>query len=143
MTSLITIRSQVTCSPFVRPDISANSKHSSPSRTYYQSQRSNVFSQRCGPRRLRVCRMALGEEGEQPVPQVDVAKELSQLKKSERNGKSGTRRRADSTDGISSALSRRFGLAGGLAWFGFLAFGVISEQVKTRLEVYNEEQGSK
>ena len=87
--------------------------------------------------------MALGEEGEQPVPKVDVSKELSQLKTSERNGKSGTRRRADSTDGISSALSRRVGLAGGLAWFGFLAFGVISEQVKTRLEVYNEEQGNK
>lgn len=47
---------------------------------------------------------------------------------------------ADSTDWIASSLTRRFGLAGGLAWFGFLAFGVISEQVKTRLEVFQEQQ---
>merc|ERR1719305_2159346 len=48
------------------------------------------------------------------------------------------RRKADSTDAISSALTRRFGLAGGLVWVGVLAFGVISEQVKTRLEVKRE-----
>ncbi|CAI0400494.1 unnamed protein product [Linum tenue] len=42
---------------------------------------------------------------------------------------------ADSTDWIASSLTRRFGLGAGLAWVGFLAAGVISEQVKTRLEV--------
>nr|ABK26897.1 unknown [Picea sitchensis] len=47
---------------------------------------------------------------------------------------------AESTDWIASSLTRRFGLAGGLAWFGFLAFGVISEQVKTRLELSQEQQ---
>ena len=45
------------------------------------------------------------------------------------------RRKAESTDAIATALTRRFGLAGGLAWVGVLAFGVVSEQVKTRLEV--------
>eukprot|EP00890_Picochlorum_soloecismus_P000331 jgi/Picsp_1/1299/NSC_04780-R1_fk506 binding protein len=47
-------------------------------------------------------------------------------------------RRADSTDVIASELTRRFGLAGGLAWLGFLSFGVIGEQVKTRFEVATE-----
>lgn len=50
---------------------------------------------------------------------------------------------ADSTDWIASALTRRFGIGAGLAWVGFLAFGVISEQVKTRLEVYQEESNSR
>ncbi|MCO5569356.1 hypothetical protein L7F22_023068 [Adiantum nelumboides] len=41
----------------------------------------------------------------------------------------------DSTDWVASSLTRRFGLGAGLAWVGFLAFGVISEQIKTRREV--------
>eukprot|EP00250_Pteridium_aquilinum_P004792 c14993_g1_i1 orf=84-839(+) len=49
----------------------------------------------------------------------------------------------DSTDWIASSLTRRFGLGAGLAWAGFLAFGVISEQIKTRTEVYLEEQGTR
>jgi hypothetical protein len=53
------------------------------------------------------------------------------------------KRQADSTDFISSALTRRFGLAGGLAWLGILSFGVISEQVKTRREVFEAEQNTK
>ncbi|KAG0610905.1 hypothetical protein M758_7G100700 [Ceratodon purpureus] len=52
-------------------------------------------------------------------------------------------RAADSTDWISSNLTRRFGLGAGLAWVGVLAFGVISEQVKTRNEVFREEQGTR
>lgn len=52
-------------------------------------------------------------------------------------------RTADSTDWISSNLTRRFGLGAGLAWFGVLAFGVISEQIKTRTEVFQEEQGTR
>ena len=52
-------------------------------------------------------------------------------------------RTADSTDWISSSLTRRFGLGAGLAWVGVLAFGVISEQVKTRNEVFREEQGTR
>eukprot|EP00891_Asterochloris_glomerata_P000357 jgi/Astpho2/357/e_gw1.00010.102.1_t len=53
------------------------------------------------------------------------------------------RRKADSTDFIASGLTRRFGLLGGLAWVGVLTFGVVSEQVKTRLEQAQEEKGGK
>mmetsp|Transcript_18724 Transcript_18724/g.26043 ORF Transcript_18724/g.26043 Transcript_18724/m.26043 type:complete len:274 (+) Transcript_18724:31-852(+) len=45
-------------------------------------------------------------------------------------------------DGIAFALTRRFGLAGGLAWLGFLTFGVVSEQVKTRTEVKAINEGA-
>lgn len=50
-----------------------------------------------------------------------------------RAAESGTqkrRREADSTDWMATQLTRRFGLAGGLAWVGFLAVGVIGEQVR-------------
>jgi hypothetical protein len=43
--------------------------------------------------------------------------------------------KVDSTDWRATSLTRRFGLGAGLAWVGFLAFGVVSEQIKTRLEV--------
>ena len=45
------------------------------------------------------------------------------------------KREAESTDPISTFLTRRFGLAGGLAWLGFLAVGSLGEQLKTRSEV--------
>jgi hypothetical protein len=57
--------------------------------------------------------------------------------------KRSQRRQADSTDWISSQLTRRFGLAGGLAYLGFLTFGVVSEQIKTRLEVAADERGTR
>ncbi|XP_021737245.1 peptidyl-prolyl cis-trans isomerase FKBP17-2, chloroplastic-like [Chenopodium quinoa] len=50
---------------------------------------------------------------------------------------------ADSTDWIASSLTRRFGLGAGLAWVGFLAVGVISEQVKTRFEVSQEQANTR
>lgn len=50
---------------------------------------------------------------------------------------------ADSTDWIASSLTRRFGLGAGLAWAGFLAFGVVSEQVKTRFEVNQQEANTR
>ncbi|THU45932.1 hypothetical protein C4D60_Mb02t23170 [Musa balbisiana] len=50
---------------------------------------------------------------------------------------------AESTDWIASSLTRRFGLGAGLAWVGFLAFGVVSEQIKTRLEVSREQANTK
>lgn len=53
------------------------------------------------------------------------------------------KRRADSTDAVSSFLTRRFGLGGGLFWLGILAVGAIGEQIKTRLEVQNEEESAK
>ncbi|XP_077230487.1 peptidyl-prolyl cis-trans isomerase FKBP17-2, chloroplastic-like [Tasmannia lanceolata] len=49
----------------------------------------------------------------------------------------------DSTDWISSTLTRRFGLGAGLAWAGFLAIGVLSEQIKTRLEASQQEANTK
>eukprot|EP00242_Pyramimonas_sp_CCMP2087_P013803 CAMPEP_0198204944 /NCGR_PEP_ID=MMETSP1445-20131203/8428_1 /TAXON_ID=36898 /ORGANISM="Pyramimonas sp., Strain CCMP2087" /LENGTH=264 /DNA_ID=CAMNT_0043877049 /DNA_START=749 /DNA_END=1543 /DNA_ORIENTATION=+ len=53
------------------------------------------------------------------------------------------RRKADSTDPIASALTRRFGLAGGLVWLGILTFGVVSEQLKTRRENFIAERDTK
>ncbi|XP_058108190.1 peptidyl-prolyl cis-trans isomerase FKBP17-2, chloroplastic [Magnolia sinica] len=49
----------------------------------------------------------------------------------------------ESTDWIASSLTRRFGLGAGLAWAGFLAVGVLSEQIKTRLEVSQQEANTK
>lgn len=51
-------------------------------------------------------------------------------------------RKAESTDPIATFLTRRFGLAGGLAWLGVLTFGVLSEQIKTRMEVSREASNS-
>ncbi|KAF5834570.1 FKBP-type peptidyl-prolyl cis-trans isomerase [Dunaliella salina] len=56
--------------------------------------------------------------------------------------KQATRRQADSTDPVASFLSRRFGLAGGLGWLSVLAIGTLGEQVKTRMEVAEEEKGT-
>ncbi|ONK65420.1 uncharacterized protein A4U43_C07F36910 [Asparagus officinalis] len=50
---------------------------------------------------------------------------------------------AESTDWIASSLTRRFGLGAGLAWVGFLAFGVVSEQIKTRFEASQQEANTK
>ncbi|OMO94942.1 hypothetical protein COLO4_16137 [Corchorus olitorius] len=49
----------------------------------------------------------------------------------------------ETTDWIASSLTRRFGLGAGLAWAGFLAFGVVSEQIKTRLEVSQQEANTR
>ena len=53
------------------------------------------------------------------------------------------RRQAESTDAVATFLTRRFGIAGGLAWLGILTFGVVSEQIKTRLEVKRATEGTK
>jgi FKBP-type peptidyl-prolyl cis-trans isomerase len=53
------------------------------------------------------------------------------------------RRAADSSDPIASAITRRFGLGGGLAWAGILAFGVVSEQIKTRIEQAEESKNTR
>lgn len=79
---------------------------------------------------------------EEVVQEQQEEEQLGQLQ-SEVNKNRRRRRKGDSTDGIASALTRRFGLAGGLAWFGVLAAGVIGEQVKTRLEKRNEEQSTR
>jgi len=53
------------------------------------------------------------------------------------------KRQADSTDAVASFLTRRFGVAGGLAWLGVLTFGVVSEQLKTRQEQAAEAEGTR
>ena len=50
---------------------------------------------------------------------------------------------ADSTDAVATFLTRRFGIAGGLAWLGVLTFGVVSEQLKTRREVREARENTK
>ncbi|CAE5957828.1 unnamed protein product [Arabidopsis arenosa] len=48
------------------------------------------------------------------------------------------KKNVETTDWVASSLTRRFGIGAGLAWAGFLAFGVVSEQIKTRIEVSQE-----
>ncbi|XP_052182226.1 peptidyl-prolyl cis-trans isomerase FKBP17-2, chloroplastic isoform X2 [Diospyros lotus] len=49
----------------------------------------------------------------------------------------------ESTDWIATNLTRRFGLGAGLAWAAFLGFGVLSEQIKTRFEVSQQEANTR
>ena len=67
-----------------------------------------------------------------PAPEVprDVATNADPPKEKKRRV-----RQADSTDAVATFMTRRFGIAGGLAWLGVLTFGVVSEQLKTRREV--------
>ncbi|KAL8193359.1 hypothetical protein R6Q57_026940 [Mikania cordata] len=76
----------------------------------------------------------------QPPPQPPSLTKTSQvpLKEKVQRGVS-----VDSTDWIASSLTRRFGLGAGLAWAGFLAFGVVSEQIKTRFEVTQQEANTR
>ncbi|KAB1212309.1 Peptidyl-prolyl cis-trans isomerase FKBP17-2, chloroplastic [Morella rubra] len=69
--------------------------------------------------------------------QAPVAVQVQKQKPTKRSSTSTTK--VETTDWIASTLTRRFGLGAGLAWAGFLAFGVISEQIKTRLEVSQQE----
>ncbi|KAK9813233.1 hypothetical protein WJX72_011154 [[Myrmecia] bisecta] len=72
-----------------------------------------------------------------------ASQETADLERQRSSQRRSAGRQADSTDWISSQLTRRFGIAGGLAWLGFLTFGVVGEQVKTRLEFAAEKSGTK
>ncbi|KAI3454925.1 hypothetical protein Pfo_011588 [Paulownia fortunei] len=61
----------------------------------------------------------------------------------QRPSKPAPKTTAESTDWIASTLTRRFGIGAGLAWVGFLAVGVVSEQIKTRLEVSQQEASTR
>ncbi|KAM1129722.1 hypothetical protein ACFX13_040187 [Malus domestica] len=63
--------------------------------------------------------------------------------KAEQQKPSKTKTKADSTDWIASTLTRRFGIGAGLAWAAFLTVGVVSEQIKTRLEVSQQESNTR
>ncbi|CAK7349607.1 unnamed protein product [Dovyalis caffra] len=74
-------------------------------------------------------------------PQAPASVEVQQQKPNKPAGTSATK--VDTTDWIASTLTRRFGLGAGLAWAAFLAVGVVSEQVKTRLEVSQQEANTR
>ncbi|CAN8312458.1 unnamed protein product [Cochlearia groenlandica] len=69
-----------------------------------------------------------------PPPSQAVSTASSQQKR---------KKTVESTDWVASSLTRRFGIGAGLGWAGFLAFGVISEQIKTRIEVSQEEANTR
>ncbi|KAK9691509.1 hypothetical protein RND81_09G201500 [Saponaria officinalis] len=72
---------------------------------------------------------------ENPVTPV----ELNTSSKVGKSSKTGGSTNVETTDWIASSLTRRFGLGAGLAWAGFLAVGVLSEQIKTRLEISQQQ----
>ncbi|CAK9139829.1 unnamed protein product [Ilex paraguariensis] len=74
-----------------------------------------------------------------PPPAAAVSVQVEQ----QRPSRTTSSKTVDSTDWIASSLTRRFGLGAGLAWAGFLAFGVLSEQIKTRLEVSQQEANTR
>ena len=106
----------------------------------------------CNPHRstntgiTRFSRVKCSEEAKAPesssgkqqpgVPAVERDDTELEVEAPRRQGKRA--RKADSTDAIATFLTRRFGLAGGLAWLGVLTFGVVSEHLKTRGEVARE-----
>lgn len=85
-------------------------------------------------RQFAVARASADDPKEQQQQQVEEQQQQDQKPK---------RRQADSTDAIASAITRRFGIAGGLAWVAFLTVGTLGEQIKTRLEVAAEQSGAR
>ncbi|KAJ9552601.1 hypothetical protein OSB04_016646 [Centaurea solstitialis] len=77
-----------------------------------------------------------------PLPPSQPPSQPPLQSKSERGGKAKGAS-VDSTDWIASSLTRRFGLGAGLGWAGFLAFGVVSEQIKTRFEVTQQQANTR
>ncbi|KAL3677427.1 hypothetical protein R1sor_027375 [Riccia sorocarpa] len=94
---------------------------------------------------IRASDTSSSEESKTSELGVPAAEETDQKQGQQRRRlqRSSGRVGGESTDWIASSLTRRFGLGAGLAWVGFLAFGVISEQIKTRTEVFLETQGTK
>ncbi|KAJ6392521.1 hypothetical protein OIU84_029092 [Salix udensis] len=73
--------------------------------------------------------------------QQPASVKAQQQKPTKPAGDSATK--VESTDWIASTLTRRFGLGAGLAWAAFLAVGVVSEQIKTRIEVSQQEANTR
>ncbi|KAF7822268.1 peptidyl-prolyl cis-trans isomerase FKBP17-2, chloroplastic [Senna tora] len=86
-----------------------------------------------------------------PPPQSPIPKPPQQLSTESSDIKpvvgssssSSSSSKVDSTDWIATSLTRRFGIGAGLAWVAFLAFGVVSEQVKTRFEVSQQQANTR
>ncbi|TVU45453.1 hypothetical protein EJB05_04940, partial [Eragrostis curvula] len=77
---------------------------------------------------------------QQPQPQQSVQAQQQAAPQARPKRSAGG---ADSTDWVASSLTRRFGIGAGLAWAGFLAVGVVSEQLKTRFEVAQQQANTK
>eukprot|EP00667_Euglena_gracilis_P026455 EG_transcript_31911 len=84
-----------------------------------------------------------GPEEVAAAPSVAPVSSASTAGAADRPAPRAPRVQPESTDAVATFLTRRFGIAGGLAWLGFLLFGVLSEQIKTRLEVRRAEEGTR
>ena len=92
-------------------------------------------------RRHVAARSSADPQTQQETQQQQQPEQQQQQQQQQQRPKA--RRQAESTDAIATFMTRRFGLAGGLAWLGFLAVGTLGEQVKTRLEVAAEQSGAR
>lgn len=77
-------------------------------------------------------------QSQNPTPPQQLNTAAADTAKVQKQKRSTSSSVVESTDWIASSLTRRFGLGAGLAWAGFLAIGVLSEQIKTRFEVSQE-----
>jgi hypothetical protein len=119
----------------------AGSTHRGPA-LKMRSQKFSPFSAHNASRQALCRSQSPDNEDKSPAPPTDSVKDA--LRAAEQSSSSRpSKRQADSTDFIATQLTRRFGIAGGLAWLGFLTFGVVSEQVKTRIEVAEAERETK
>jgi len=106
--------------------------HSTKTAEHYARQIFRKFGQpEISPRhRIRQCRIlcawlsAGSDEPKEHESPASVKQTIDQRQQQNQRKK----RSADSTDFFATTMTRRFGLAGGLAWVGFLTFGVVSEQ---------------
>ncbi|KAG2487051.1 hypothetical protein HYH03_014297 [Edaphochlamys debaryana] len=96
---------------------------------------------RSGPDAKTVDSPARGQPEDSPTSSTDLPSPTSSSDVLSSGIRKTRKRKAESTDAIATFLTRRFGIAGGLAWLGFLAVGSLGEQIKTRLEVASEESG--
>ncbi|KAG2428554.1 hypothetical protein HYH02_014358 [Chlamydomonas schloesseri] len=81
------------------------------------------------------------EAATSPTSSTERASDIISAAKSTTNRTK--KRQAESTDAVATFMTRRFGIAGGLAWLGFLTIGTLGEQIKTRMEVASELSGTK
>lgn len=93
---------------------------------------------------VRRCQIARCTAGDEQAPETETSSAIAEkLEVPGLPSRKPGRRQADSSDPVATFLTRRFGVAGGVAWLALLSFGVISEQVKTRNEVAREASGAR
>mmetsp|Transcript_32770 Transcript_32770/g.71505 ORF Transcript_32770/g.71505 Transcript_32770/m.71505 type:complete len:268 (-) Transcript_32770:214-1017(-) len=129
-----------------RPAMAASARPSAGGLRFARSRTVSVKPSQGRYRVVPVVNSAPEGAQQEPVPEKeeDVAALAAEFKASRDKEKAKqNRRKADSTDPIATAMTRRFGMAGGLAWLGVLTFGVVSEQIKTRRENFVAERDTK